>query len=95
MAPGILLAPPNARHADEQGSINLRKTGSLNQPVGDPAIALWKYDNFAVYFKYQNVIHSIIKISKLNSEHGHSGLNLGPPAQQVAANLPHRPIAMS
>jgi len=95
MAPGIFLAAPNARHADEQDCINPRNTGSLNQPVGDPTIALWKYDNFVVYFKYQNVIHSIIKISKLNLEYGHSGLNLGPPAQQVAANLPHRPIAMS
>ena len=30
-------------------------------PVGDPPIARWEYDDFIVYFEYQNVIHSLMK----------------------------------
>ena len=30
-------------------------------PVGDPPIARWEYNDFVVYFEYQNVIHSVLK----------------------------------
>jgi len=28
-------------------------------PVGEPPITEWKYNNFAVYFEHQTVLHSI------------------------------------
>jgi hypothetical protein len=30
-------------------------------PVGDPPITRWEYDDFIVYFEYQTVIHSVRK----------------------------------
>jgi hypothetical protein len=34
---------------------------SRPSPVGDPPIARWEYDQFVVYFEYQNVIHAVAK----------------------------------
>ncbi len=34
---------------------------SRRSPVGDPPIARWEYDEFVVYFEYQNVIHAVAK----------------------------------
>ena len=30
-------------------------------PVGDPPISRWEYDNFIVYFEYRHVIHAVLK----------------------------------
>lgn len=30
------------------------------EPVGDPPITRWKYDEFTVYFEHQYVIHSVL-----------------------------------
>jgi hypothetical protein len=34
---------------------------SRQSPVGDPPITRWEYENFVVYFEYQNVIHAVSK----------------------------------
>ena len=31
------------------------------QPVGDPPISSWEYDQFIVFFEYDRVIHSVAK----------------------------------
>lgn len=31
-----------------------------HDPVGDPPITRWDYKNFAVFFEYQYVLHSVV-----------------------------------
>lgn len=33
---------------------------SLRGPVGEPAITVWNYGEFSVYFEYDRVLHSVI-----------------------------------
>lgn len=35
--------------------------GSRDAPVGDPPITRWDYENFAVFFEYDRVIHAVTK----------------------------------
>lgn len=32
-----------------------------NDPVGEPPISSWEYENFVVYFEYDRVLHSVLK----------------------------------
>lgn len=31
------------------------------EPVGDPPISSWEYQDFVVYFEYNHVIHTVLK----------------------------------
>ncbi len=33
-------------------------------PVGDPPISRWEYEQFTVFFEYDRVIHSVLKQTK-------------------------------
>jgi hypothetical protein len=32
------------------------------EPVGTPPISTWDYEQFTVYFEYEHVIHSVVKM---------------------------------
>lgn len=33
------------------------------EPVGDPPISRWEYQDFVVYFEYDHVVHTVMKYS--------------------------------
>ena len=40
----------------------------VSGPTGKPAIYLWKYPEFSVYFEGEHVIHSVLKPIELNQK---------------------------
>ena len=46
-----------ARVLEKYGEPNRR-----NPAVGDPPISSWDYDKFTVFFEYDHVIHSVLKV---------------------------------
>ncbi len=37
-----------------------------SDPVGEPPITIWHYDEFSVYYEYNRVIHTVVKPNATN-----------------------------
>lgn len=70
----VLTIPPSQKAAEqaykniplrgltkEQVRAQLGEPESANAPVGDPPISSWEYLDFAVYFEYDQVLHTVLK----------------------------------
>lgn len=74
---GEVLKTGVASHMEQQArqSVDMPRTGlsqsdvetrfgqpaAVKGPVGEPAITIWEYSGYSVYFENQTVIHTVLK----------------------------------
>jgi len=52
---------PTRGMTQQRVEANFGPPQSRQAPVGDPPITRWDYDDFAVFFEYDRVIHAVSK----------------------------------
>ena len=52
---------PTRGASKQQVEQKFGKPLNLTDPVGEPPISRWEYENFNVFFEYEHVIHSVLK----------------------------------
>ena len=52
--------PKNGMNKDQVQAQYGEPTG-LSDPIGEPPISSWEYEDFIVYFEYDKVLHSVLK----------------------------------
>lgn len=56
----IAIERPSAGMTKEQVQERFGEPSGFKDPVGQPPISSWSYNNFTVYFEYDRVIHSVL-----------------------------------